>query len=141
MIPPTIQMANPPVLKDDAQTEYPMDLQTITDPQSPFFGQSAYMSKPLPRPGIFTLSIGTENYKIAVNVPADAEADVRTIGDAEVQKALGGIEMDLQQDSVPAPVAEANQSKDFGWAVMLAVFALLAGECVMAMRFGHHRKK
>ncbi len=61
--------------------------------------------------------------------------------DAEVKKALGDIEMKMQGDSVPAPAAAAEQGKDLGWAVMVAVFALLAMECVMAMRFGHHRRK
>jgi hypothetical protein len=141
MIPPSIQMTATPVLKDSGETEYPMELQTVSDPKSIYFGQSAYISKPLARPGIYSISTGADNYKIVVNVPAAQEADVRTIGDAEVRKSLGDIEMDMQGDSVPAPAELAEQGKDLGWAVMCGVFALLAMECVMAMRFGHHRRK
>jgi len=141
MVPPAVQMTATPVLKDSSQTEYPMELQTVSDPKSIYFGQSAYLSKPLGKPGIYSLSTGTDNYKIAVNVPAAEEADVRTIGDAEVRKSLGDIEMNMQGDSVPAPAAQEEQGKDLGWAVMVGVFALLATECVMAMRFGHHRRK
>jgi hypothetical protein len=141
MIPPSVQMTASPVLKDSSQTEYPMELQTVSDPKSIYFGQSAYLSKPLARPGIYSLSTGTDSYKIAVNVPAAQEADVRTIDDAEVRKSLGDIEMNMQGDSVPAPAAQDEQGKDLGWAVMVAVFALLATECVLAMRFGHHRRK
>jgi hypothetical protein len=141
MIPPTVQMNGAPSLKDANQTEYPLALQTISDPQSVYTGQSAYVSQPLTKPGVYSLLTGTESLKIAVNVPADQEADIRTIGDAEIQKALGGIEMGLQGDSVPAPVTQEEKGKDLGWAVMLSVFVLLATECVMAMRFGHHRRK
>jgi hypothetical protein len=141
MVPPTIQMTSAPILKDANQTQYPMDLQTVADQKSIYFGQSAYVSRPLARPGVYTLSTGTDNYKIAVNVPAAQEADVRTIGDAEVRKALGDIDMEMLGDSVPAPAAAAEQSRDLGWAVMVGVLGLLAAECIMAMRFGHHRRK
>jgi hypothetical protein len=141
MIPPTVQLNGAPSLKDANQTEYPLTLQTISDPQSVYAGQSAYVSAPLTKPGVYSLFTGSDNLKVAVNVPADQEADIRTVGDAEIQKALGGIEMELQGDSVPAPVAQEEKGKDLGWAVMVAVFALLATECVMAMRFGHHRRK
>jgi hypothetical protein len=141
MVPPSVQMTATPVLKDSSQTEFPMALQTASDPKSTFFGQSVYLSKPLAKPGIYSLSTGTDNYKIAVNVPAVQEADVRTIGDTEVRKSLGDIQMNMQGDSVPAPAAQDEQGKDLGWAVMVGVFALLVTECVMAMRFGHHRRK
>jgi len=140
MIPPTIQMTSAPILKDSSEIQYPVELQPVSDTASSYFGQSAYISAPLRRPGIYSLSIGSDNYKIAVNVPADREADVRTIDDAEIRKALGDIDMELNGDSVPAPVAAVGQGQDFGWAVMVGVFALLGLECVMAMRFGHHRR-
>jgi hypothetical protein len=141
MVPPTVQLSGAPTLKDADQIEYPMELQTVSDSQSIFFGQSAYLSKPMEKPGVYSLSTGTENFKIAVNVPAAENADNRTIDDAEVKKALGDIDMQLLGDSVPAPATEANQGKDLGWGFMVAVLALLATECLMAMRFGHHRRK
>ena len=39
-----------------------------------------------------------------------------------------------------AVAAAADTGNDLSWAFMLAVFALLAVECFMAMRFGHHRR-
>ena len=37
--------------------------------------------------------------------------------------------------------AEANRAgNDFGWPFMLAGLLLVAGECYMAMRFGHYRR-
>jgi hypothetical protein len=140
MIPPSIQLGEEPVLKDANQTEYPLELDTISDPDSIYAGQSAYVSKPLQRPGIYSLSTGTDNFKIAVNVPAKQEADVRTIDDAGVRKALGDIDIQMDGDSVPAEVVQADQAKDLGWGFMVAVLILLGMECWLAMRFGHHRK-
>lgn len=139
MIPPSIQLGATPVLKDANQIEYPMELQTVSDDKSAFYGQSAYVSRPLEKPGVYSLSTGTENYKIAVNVPAAQEADVRTIDDAQVKKALGDIDMEMLGDSVPSETVLAEQGKDLGWGIMLAVLVLLALECVLAMQFGHHR--
>jgi hypothetical protein len=141
MIPPSIQLTGTPALRDVNQIEYPMELQTISDTRSVFYGQSAYVSKPLEKPGVYSLSTGAENYKIAVNVPAAQEADVRTIDDVEIKKALGDIDMQMLGDSVPAQAALAEQGKDLGWGFMLAVLVLLAMECFMAMQFGHHRRK
>lgn len=140
MIPPSIQLGEQPVLKDVNQTEIPLELDTISDPKSIYTGQSAYVSKPITKPGIYYLSTGTDNFKIAVNVPAKEEADVRTIDDAGVRKALGDINMQMEGDSVPAEVVQADQGKDLGWSVMVALLALLATECWLAMRFGHHRR-
>ncbi len=140
VIPPSIQLSGNPVLRDAAQVEYPMETQTVSDSKSEFFGQSVYESKPLEKPGVYSLSTGTDNYKIAVNVPAAEEADVRTVGDAEVKKALGDVDMEMLGDSVPAQVAAADEGKDLGWGFMVLVFILLGVECVMAMRFGHHNR-
>ncbi len=140
VIPPSIQLSGNPVLRDGAQVEYPMEMQTVSDGKSEFFGQSVYVSKPLENPGVYSLSTGTEDYKIAVNVPAAEEADVRTVGDAEVKKALGDVDMQMLGDSVPTQVAAADEGKDLGWGFMVLVFILLGVECVMAMRFGHHNR-
>ena len=140
MIPPSIQLTGNPELRDAAQIEYPMELQTVSDANSVFYGQSAYVSKPLEKPGIYSLSTGAQDYKIAVNVPAAVEADVRTVDDAEVKKTLGDVDMQMLGDSVPAEAAAAEQGKDLGWGFMVLVFVLLGMECVMAMRFGHHKR-
>jgi hypothetical protein len=139
-IPPWIQLTAAPVLRDSAQTEYPLQQETEED------GQAVYRSKPpgqvgaLSKPGIYILTTGTGNYKVAVNVPSD-QADVRTIDDAAVKRALGDIDVHLEGDSVPVDIARPDQGKEMGWAIMVGVLALLAMECVLAMRFGHHRRK
>ena len=66
---------------------------------------------------------------------------MRTIDDAAVKRALGDIDIHLEGDSVPVDIARPDQGKEMGWAVMVGVLALLATECVLAMRFGHHRRK
>ena len=140
MIPPNMQMTTSPSLKDADQVEYPLEMRAIADPHSVFYGQFAYQSQPLEKPGIYLLSTGSQNFKIAVNVPALEEADVRTVDDAQVKSALGNIDMQMEGDSAPAIAAAESQGKDLGWAVMMAVLVLAALECLMAMRFSHHRR-
>jgi hypothetical protein len=41
---------------------------------------------------------------------------------------------------IPAAASTQDTGNDLSWAFMLAVFILLAVECFMAMRFGHHRR-
>jgi hypothetical protein len=121
------------VLRDTYQLEIPLRQATDAD------GQSVYRSPPLQKPGLYSLSTGLANDKIAVNLLPDA-ADVRSIGDAALQAALGGIDLRLEGDAVPVQAAAVEPPKDLGWGVMLAVLALLAMECFLAMRFGHFRR-
>jgi hypothetical protein len=74
-----------------------------------------------------------------VNVPAD-EADVRTLDDAAIKKALGDIDLALESDQLPAEPVSADAGNDYGWSVMAIVLGLVAVECFMAMRFGHYRR-
>ena len=87
------------------------------------------------------MNTGTATLPIAVNVPAE-EADVRTIDDAAIKKALGDApEIETEGDTLPPTALEANRAgNDFGWPFMLAGLLLVAGECYMAMRFGHYRR-
>jgi hypothetical protein len=139
-VPPWVQLTAAPGLRDATQVEYPLQQETEED------GQSVYRSKPtdqvgaLTKPGIYTLSTGAAYYKVAVNVPSDG-ADVRTIDDAAVKRALGDIDITMEGDSVPLDITRADQGKEMGWGIMVGVLALLALECVMAMRFGHQRRK
>jgi hypothetical protein len=132
-IPANVKLTAAPVLRDADQAEYPMQQGTDAD------GQTIYRSGPMTRPGIYSLSTGADNYKIAVNVPGD-EADVRMIDDAGLKAALGGIDVRMEGNSLPAEVVESQPQKDLGWSVMAAVLALAAGECFMAMKFGHERR-
>ena len=85
------------------------------------------------------MSTGAGNLPVAVNVLPD-EADVRTLPQEAIRSALGGIELTMRGSEVPATAVAAETGNDLSWAFMLAVFALLAVECFMAMRFGHHRR-
>jgi hypothetical protein len=90
---------------------------------------------------VYRLSTGAATLPIAVNVPAD-EADVRTIDDHSIKRALGDADTVLEGDAIPpAQVNAANLAgNDFGWPVMLAGLLFVAAECYMAMRFGHYRR-
>ncbi len=132
-IPPSVRLAAAPTLLDPSKK--PLVMEAVTTPD----GQQVYRSRPLGRPGVYTLATGNRAIPIAVNVPA-GEADVRTIGSEGVRKALGGAEMTLRGDEVPTEAVAADTGNDLSWVVMVAVFALLLAECYMAMRFGHYRR-
>lgn len=132
-IPATVRLAAAPTLLDPAKNPV-----VIEASQSPG-GATVYRSRPLTRPGVYALSTGIGNLPVAVNVPPD-EADVRTMPAEALRSALGGIELTQRGADVPAVAIAAETGNDLSWAFMLAVFALLAVECFMAMRFGHHRR-
>ena len=132
-IPATVRLAATPTLLDPSKTALVMEAS-----ESPG-GATVYRSRPLARPGVYTLSTGSGNLPVAVNVPSD-EADVRTLAPEAVRSALGGIDVAMRGAEIPAVAAAADIGNDLSWAFMLAVFALLAVECFMAMRFGHHRR-
>ena len=58
-----------------------------------------------------------------------------------IRKALGDIDVRLSGDELPAGALARDESTDLGWSLMLIVLALVAGECFMAMRFGHYRRE
>ena len=73
-------------------------------------------------------------------MPSD-EADVRTLPEGALRKAMGDVGLTLHADQVPVEaVMQLNGGRDLGWSVMLVVLALAAFECFVAMRFGHHRR-
>jgi hypothetical protein len=102
-------------------------------------GGAVYRSDPLRRPGVYSLQLGARRFPVAVNVP-DTEADVRTLPDAVIKESLGGIDLALLGPELPPDAALNDNGNDLSWAFMLAVLALLAVECVMAMQFGHYRR-
>lgn len=132
-VPSSVQFTAAPTLVDSQQAE--VTIAQITDDS----GRTSYRSRPLARPGVYTLSTGTAKLPIAVNVPAD-EADIRTIDNAAIRKVLGDIEIDFATDQLPATTELAQAGNDFGWTFMLIVLGLVAFECFLAMRFGHYRK-
>jgi Mg-chelatase subunit ChlD len=134
VIPANLKFTGTPTLADPSQREI------VLEPL-PGGGTNAYRSPPLPRPGVYRLSTGSATLPIAVNVAAE-EADIRTLDDASIKKALGDAEVELQSDTLPPAAAAAADTagNDFGWPFMLIGALLLAGECYMAMRFGHYRR-
>ena len=132
-IPPTVRLTATPVLTDPAKSPVVLEADDAGN------GQTVYRSRPLSRPGVYALSTGGGTFPVAVNVPPD-EADVRTLADEAVRAALGGIELAARGADIPAVAAAQESGNDLSWAFMVAVFALLAAECLMAMRFGHYRR-
>ena len=133
-VPANLGLTAAPTLSDSAKKEIPVFPVTTAD------GQTFYRSRPLGVPGVYHLSTGNATYPIVVNVPAD-EADVRTLPDAAIRKAMGDIGLSLHGDRfAPESAAQLNNGRDLGWSVMLAVLTLAGFECFVAMRFGHHRR-
>src|SRR5581483_9726373 len=79
-IPATIRITAAPALKDSNQSEIPLE-------QSTSNGPATYHSRPLARPGLYTLETGGRSIPIAVNVPGD-EADVRSVDPSFIRKTL-----------------------------------------------------
>jgi hypothetical protein len=133
LIPPaSVPLTTTPFLVDPQHNRIPLS-QTLAD------GSTRYETPPLDRPGVYTLETGERRYPIAVNLPAD-EADVRTLNDAALRAALGGIDLTLLGDQLLAPSAQGGAGQDWSRALMLSLLGLLALECFMAMRFGHYRR-
>jgi hypothetical protein len=131
-IPPTLRMTAAPTLKDVNQSEIALE-QTNTN------GAVSYHSRPLAKPGLYTLETGGRSIPIAVNVPGD-EADVRSVDQSLIRKAMGDINMDFLADQLP-PLAESEKNgNDFGWSIMTIVLALVGMECFLAMKFGHYKR-
>ena len=132
-LPPTVRLTATPTLLDPAKQPVVME---ASDAGA---GQTVYRSRPLNKPGVYALNTGGGTFPVAVNVPSD-EADVRTLADEAIRKVLGDIELSSKGADVPAVAAATESGNDLSWAFMVAVFALLAVECFMAMRFGHYRR-
>ena len=132
--PSEIKMSAAPVLHDPGGEELAINEYTTSD------GSFAYRSVPLSRPGVYHLTIGADSYPIAVNVPSD-EGDVRLVDSEGIRRALGGIEMTFEQDTVPQELAQADQGRDFGWPILAVVLGMLGFESFMAMKFGRYKRK
>lgn len=132
-VPPEVKIAGRPELKDEAGTLVPID--PVSEPDRP----TVYRSRPLTKPGVYTLNLGNATVPVAVNVPAD-EADVRTVGNEQVRRSLGDIDVALHGDAVPTDAALSRDANDWAGSVLVAMLALLAVESLMAMRFGHYRR-
>ncbi len=86
------------------------------------------------------LSLGNRQVPVAVNVPAEEEADVFALDDAAIRKALGDPQMTMHGDELPSEASAANERNDLGWWCMALLLGFVAFECFLAMRFGHYRR-
>jgi hypothetical protein len=134
-VPPTVRLTATPTLTDPDKHPVVIDGVPAADDNR----EIVYRSRPLTRPGLYTLSVGAAQLPVAVNVPAD-EADVRTVNDDALREALGGIDVSVMGPDLPSEAAMADAGNDFGWNFMVLVLVLLGVECFMAMRFGHYRR-
>ena len=134
-IPAGTRLTAPPTLRNPlTQTETP--LAPVTSPD----GSLTYKSAPIDAPGVWTVTSGQAVFPVSVNVPAE-EADLRPLAPDALRAALGNIDLQTLGDTLPAEsVAGEETGNDFGWSIMLIVFALLGFEAFMAMKFGHYQK-
>ena len=133
IVPTWLRLTAAPTLLDPQKSEVVIDQATTPG------GAPVYKSQALKRPGVYTLSTGTRTMPVSVNVPPD-EADVRTLDNSGIKKALGDIDLALETDQLPAEPISEVAGNDYGWSIMAIVLALVAMECFMAMRFGHYRR-
>lgn len=134
-IPPTVQLTSSPEFTD------PQGAPVLIEPEN---AGGSYHTQPLSKPGVYHLSFATSAGKqeapIAVNVPAADEADVTTVTDADITKALGDIRMQMLLAEPPALGHVGENGNEISWWLLAAVLVLIGFECYMAMKFGHHRK-
>lgn len=145
VIPPYVKLTSAPTLVDPNKMEVVVEQVTAaaTGPSGAreASGLPTYRSRPLTRPGIYQLSTGSQTFPIAVNAPAADEADVRTIDERAVRAALGDVDVSFDADQTAPAAAIAAAGNDFGWNFMLLLLLLVCAESIMAMTFGHYRRK
>ena len=138
VIPPSVRMTASPMLQDPDKKAIPIESQLVEEAGGT--GPSTiYRTAALSAPGVYTLGLGDANIPVAVNIPA-SEADIRTIPDNAIREALGRIEMNMAGDQPPSETQVKDAGRDWGWHLLLIVFALLGAEAFMAMRFGHWKR-
>ncbi len=143
-VPPEVKLTGAPELRDDANVSILIDPVAEKDPITGLDRTDrplVYRSRPLSRPGIYSLNLGTAGtVPVAVNVPARDEADIRTLGNEEIRKSLGDIPMTLAGDEIPSEASLASRGSDLGGPILLVVLILLVVEGFLAMTFGHYRR-
>jgi len=131
-LPGELKLAGAPTLTDAAGQNMPLELAADAG------GAQRWRSRPLMRCGLYTLSTGAAQYPVAVNPPAQ-EADVRTLEESALRRALGDVAVEFHGDTLPPP-ADQQSGGDFGWPLMFAVLLLAGVESIAAWRFGHYRR-
>lgn len=133
-VPQSMGLTAAPQLLDSSKN--PIAMEPVTDQA----GVTTYHSaKPMTRPGVYSLNTGSRTVPIAVNVPAN-EADVRVISHDAIKKALGDIDITMEDDSVSIGGLKTESGNDLSWACMAIVLVMAGLECFLAMRFGHFKR-
>jgi hypothetical protein len=133
-VPQSLGLTAAPTLIDSSKN--PVNMESVTDAA----GVTTYHSaQAMARPGVYALNVGNWTIPIAVNVPA-TEADVRVIPPDAIRKALGDIDLALDDDTAAVAALKVDSGNDWSWAFMALVLMLAAVECFLAMRFGHYRR-
>jgi hypothetical protein len=134
VVPQSLGLTASPTLFDSSKN--PIAMEATTDDA----GVTTYHSaKPMTRPGVYALNIGSRTIPIAVNVPSN-EADVRVIPPDAIKKALGDIDLAMEDDSLAVAGLKIDSGNDWSWAFMALVFLFACLECFLAMRFGHYKR-
>lgn len=143
VIPASERMTSAPSLSDPAGKPIvvaPPDSEALSNPNDKDASwKGAYHTDPIARPGMYALSLGNRKLPIAVNVPAADEANVTTVNDDAITRALGDIPINFRSAEAPI-VTDARSARDYGWWCLLALLMLLGFECFIAMKFSHHRE-
>lgn len=133
-IPQAMGLTAAPQLFDSSKNSIPMESLTSAD------GVTTYHSaKPMTKPGVYLLNMGKRTVPVVVNVPP-SEADIRVIPTDAVKKAMGDVDLAVEDDSVSVAGLKADTSNDWSWIAMFAVLLLAGIECFLAMRFGHYKR-
>jgi hypothetical protein len=133
VLPLSFKAAAAPGFSDPKST--PIALESVASAD----GSSNYTSPPLTDPGVYTLTTDTGHFPVAVNLPAQ-EADVRTVDNAAIKSALGGIDLSMTDDQPVKLTSSAADKADWGWSLMLVVLGMIGAEALLAAGFGHPRK-
>ena len=133
VIPGYVETTQPKLLDENKQA---IAIDATTEPGKP----TVYRSRPLTKPGVYSLELRPSvTVPVAVNVASD-DADVRTVGNDGVRQALGGIAMTGLGDELPLEaIVAAKDGYDWAGQILLILLAVLGVECVMAMYFGRAR--
>ena len=101
-LPPTLKLTAAPTLTDASQNPIPLQSQTADN-------ATTYRTEPISKPGVYTLNTGVSRLPIVVNVPND-EADIRTLDNAAIKRALGDIDLATLADQPPPDSLAVDES-------------------------------
>jgi hypothetical protein len=133
-VPQSLGLTAAPTFFDS--TKNPVPMEAVTDQT----GVTSYHSaKPMIHPGLYALNIGSRTIPIAVNVPSN-EADVRVISADAIKKAMGDIDLAMEDDSLSIAGLKIDSGNDWSWHFMAMVLLFAGLECFLAMHFGHFKR-